>query len=201
MTHQDVFNTILDLLNNQNIMYVFVRGFMLLPKTPDSDLDIVVKESDYKKVVTILEKYCNERKNIGITYKVGNKDLIYQSYRTIGDYDHKINNGSFQFDIYNYSFNFEGNVFYLVNDAFHEYLFDNRIVRDNYYIPSPGAEIILLFFRGYYDHNCRWQAKHINRIRELYNNKESIEELSNLLKLLDSSTNSNIKQFLEKQIR
>ena len=50
---------------------------------------------------------------------------------------------------------------------FKKYLFDNLIKIDNYYIPNPISEIILLIYRNLYDKRGRWSVKHINRINEL----------------------------------
>tara|TARA_B110000208_G_scaffold45975_1_gene60961 strand:- start:4220 stop:4822 length:603 start_codon:yes stop_codon:yes gene_type:complete len=196
MTHRLDFNTIIDEFNKNNINYTIIRGFMLLPKTPDSDLDIIIEKNDFDKTIKILETHCYKREGISRTFNTQNKSLIYHSFRTKGPFDNSISNGCFQFDIYNYCFNYEGRIFNVANDLFHTYLFNNRILRNNYYIPSPGAEILLLFFRGFYDHNKNWQHKHNTRICELYNEESKIE-LYNILEYFDTFIKKEIIKYIK----
>ena len=54
MNHFEQFNEIINNFNREKIIYMIIRGFMLLPMTPDSDLDIVIKTEDFDKAEKIM---------------------------------------------------------------------------------------------------------------------------------------------------
>ena len=68
----------------------------------------------------------------------------------------------------------------ICNQLFKKYLFDNLIKIENYYIPNPISEIILLIYRNLYDKRNNWCVKHINRINELLLsvNKDEFNKIS-----------------------
>lgn len=181
--HQKSLNNILNNFNNSNIQYIIIRGFLKLPTTADTDLDIIINNSDFDNAIIILNNYCYKRSECDKVFNINNKYLRYHSFRTKGKYDNNMSNGCMQLDIYNYCFNFEGKEIYTAPCLFQENLFLNKIKKDLYYIPSKEYEIILLCMRSIYDQNYKWQEKHVKRIKNIYNDKEKLQET---IKLYDN---------------
>jgi hypothetical protein len=178
--HNKSLNIIFKEFYDSNINYVVIRGFLKLPLTADTDLDIIINNNDFNKAICILNKYCYKRTECDIELNINNKLLRYYSFRTQGEYNNNMSNGCMQLDIYNYCFNYEGKEIFIAPDLFQINLFLNKIQKDAYYIPTNEYEIILLCMRSIYDQNYNWQQKHINRIKNIYNNKEKLLETINL---------------------
>ena len=99
-------------------------------------------------------------------------------------------------DIYNHAFNFEGKKINYHRKYLENYFFKKRIQRENYYIPSGGSEIILLLFRGLFDHNGNMQRKHLNRINDLFIKKEIKDEVNNILTIIEKEEPEYFKEIV-----
>lgn len=181
ITHKDAYNFILDTFSKNNIEFIILRGFIHLPKKPDTDLDIVINSKDYDKFINILNKLKDDeiikmgKKKI---YKKNDKEFYYLPFFTHSKFkeSEKLPNKCFRFDTYSDLFFFESkNEGYLVNQLFINYLFKNKIKISNYFIPDPISEILLLVFRNLYDKNGKWKNKHKNRILKLISNIDEKE--------------------------
>lgn len=191
-THRECYNYILDTLNSNNIQFVIMRGFKYLPVKPDTDLDIVIHPKSYNKFVEIYSQLINEkliRKNAPKKYydTEYKKNVYYTPLFTakhLKEGDH-LPGKYYRFDTYSDLFFYKdgegkGKNAIILNSLFKKYLFDTKIKIDNYYIPNPISEIILLIYRNLYDKRGKWNKKHINRINELYKdiNKSDFEKIS-----------------------
>lgn len=172
-THLDAYNLILDKLNKNNINFIIIRGFKYLPKKPDTDLDIIIKPNDYSKFSDLIKKLSKE-KLIKLSkkkvYNYNEKEYFYLPFFT----HERFINGEhlpgrrYRFDTYSDLFFFESkNNAFIVNSLFKNYLFKNKIKVNNYFIPDPVSEVILLIFRNMFDKDGKWTGKHKNRILEL----------------------------------
>ena len=190
VTHKDCYNYILDMMNKNNIKFVIIRGFKFLPIKPNTDLDIIIHPNSYdkfKKMYKILnesnlitiqkpEKYIEN--NISVYYT----PLFTASHLKEGSH---LPGNYYRFDTYSDLFFYKdgegnGKNAIICNQLFKKYLFDNLIKIDNYYIPNPISEIILLIYRNLFDKRGIWSKKHINRINELLlsnikNNEETFK--------------------------
>ena len=177
-THLECYNYTLDLFNQNNIKFVIIRGFKYLPKRADNDLDVIIHPQSYDKFVQIYKKLhqlnlLRARKPYKYTDK--NKNVYYTPIVThyqLKDGQHLPGNG-YRFDTYSDLFFYKDGEAsknrnaILLNPLFKRYLFNNKIQIDNYYIPDPISEIILLIYRNLYDKNSSWANKHKLRINEL----------------------------------
>jgi len=191
ITHKDCYNHILNTLNTNNIKFVIIRGFKHLPIKPDTDLDIIIHPNSYKKFKEIYENL-NESNLIRIQkpkkYIENNKEFFYTPLFTakhLKEGNH-LPGKYYRFDTYSDLFFYKdgegkGKNAIICNQLFKKYLFDNIIKIDNYYIPNPISEIILLIYRNLYDKCSKWSNKHINRINELmtYINKNEFIKICN----------------------
>ena len=189
-THKDCYNYILDTLNKNNIKFVIIRGFGYLPVKPDTDLDIIINPNSYEKFKEIY-KNLNESKLIRVQhptkYTENGKDFYYTPLFTakhLKEGEHLPGN-YYRFDTYSDLFFYkdgEGKSknAIICNPLFKKYLFDNLIKVDNYYIPNPISEIILLIYRNLYDKRGKWCRKHMMRINELLLsiNKDEFNKIS-----------------------
>lgn len=189
-THKDCYNHILDTFNINNIKFVIIRGFKYLPVKPDTDLDIVIHPDSYNKFIEIYTKLRNN--NLIIVrnpdkYTANGKDFYYTplfTARHLQEGGHLPGN-YYRFDTYSDLFFYKdgegkGKNAMICNQLFKKYLFDNLIKIENYYIPNPISEIILLIHRNLYDKRGNWCVKHINRINELLLsvNKDEFNKIS-----------------------
>lgn len=189
VTHQDCYTHILNIMNKNNIEFVILRGFNYLPNKADTDLDIVIHPKSYKKFVKIYndlkkdnlirinkpKKYISSSKNNQIYISLFTAKHLKNSEHLSGKY--------YRFDIYSDLFFYKnGSTKYAltINSLFKKYLFDNKIKINNYYIPNPISEIILLIYRTMHDKMGKWNKKHINRIKELIVkvNKQEFNKIS-----------------------
>ena len=176
-THYSQFQDLIRQFEENNIRYIIIRGFIKLPITPDTDLDIVIHPDDFKNAKLILDKlliFINKP----FQQKIDTQ-CIYLPYKTDGPNNPRISNGCFRIDIYN-------NIFFHIR---HKYqipkclidLIFNTIIQykinhknqDTFSINIPMAEfeILLLICRSIFDKNCRKMAdKHVKRINYLFNN-------------------------------
>lgn len=188
-THKDCYNHILNTFNKNNIKFVIIRGFKFLPLKPDTDLDIIIHPNSYNKFIEIYSKLKNDnliRIQPSEKYIENNKQLFYTVLFTsnqLKEGEHLPGN-YYRFDTYSDLFFYkdgegkEKNAI-ICNQLFKKYLFDNLIKIDNYYIPNPISEIILLIYRNLYDKQGNWSIKHINRINELLSfvNKDEFNKI------------------------
>ena len=179
-TTRECYDYVLDTLNNNNIEFVIIRGFRYLPEKMDTDIDLVVNPKCYDKFLEISNKLIQEKligkckKRIEYKSEVINKEKMITSKH----YYHPLITSKtlegkyYRFDTYSDLFfykNGEGNTneAQLVNSLFKYYLFKDKIRVDNYYIPDPIHEIILLIYRSVFDLKGKWKKKHIRRVNEL----------------------------------
>lgn len=176
-THKECYNYILNELNINNIKFVIIRGFKYLPLKPDTDLDIIIHPDSYNKFSEIYSKLKNDnliRIQPSEKYIENDKEVFYTPLFTsnqLKEGEHLPGN-YYRFDTYSDLFFYKdgegiGKNAITCNQLFKKYLFDNLIKIDNYYIPNPISEIILLIYRNLYDKRSNWSGKHINRINEL----------------------------------
>lgn len=173
MSHQEIFAEFVEELNE--LQYVFIRGFINLPIAPDTDVDIVSSLEDFGVMVELAKKW--------MTFMVGDyKDfgfaewcnMIYTPFHTDGIHDPNIPNGRFRVDMYNSLYflspykNFTSN--WTVPKEFNEAVLAERMPRDNFFIPSPEHEVMLLVCRDVFDKQGQWSDKHMNRITDLLTN-------------------------------
>ena len=52
MTHLNQLISFFNFLNDENIRYVVIRGFLKLPITADTDLDIIVHPDDFERCLS-----------------------------------------------------------------------------------------------------------------------------------------------------
>ena len=189
-THLECYNFIMNLLNTNNIKFVIIRGFKYLPLKPDTDLDIVIHPDSYNKFIEIYSKLKNDnliRIQHPTKYTENGKDFYYTPLFTakhLKEGEHLPGN-YYRFDTYSDLFFYkdgEGKSknAIICNPLFKKYLFDNLIKVDNYYIPNPISEIILLIYRNLYDKRGKWCRKHMMRINELLLsiNKDEFNKIS-----------------------
>merc|ERR1711865_835180 len=161
ITHKDCYNHILNTFNTNNIKFVIIRGFRYLPIKPDTDLDIIIHPESYKKFINIYSKLRDN--NLIVVrnperYIENNKEVFYTPLFTakhLKEGNHLPGN-YYRFDTYSDSFFYKdgegkGKNAIICNPLFKKYLFNNLIKIDNYYIPNPISEIILLIYRNLYD--------------------------------------------------
>lgn len=198
MTHYVTFKNILKEFDDTKVIYAIIRGFSKLPKTADSDLDIVIQNTSFDVALCIISKYCYERESVREKFRQKDKTLLYKSFQTNGPKDRTISNGCFQLDVYNYAFCYEGGCITLPSDQFHKYFFETRILSSGYFfIPSPECEIFMLLMRDIYDHKGKWQKKHTDRIKQLSNDPD---KLKHLFTMIDSSTRIDIIKHTKKAL-
>jgi hypothetical protein len=196
-SQHDSYNYFLKLLNENEINYIIIRGFRFLPEKPDTDLDTIIHPDSWEKIESIYKKLDSERIFAGhsnITMYNNNKcwqsdKLSYIPMFMYGYIKNRLSTGFFRFDTYSdlfFNLNGEGHISYKTITPpliFYNYVFNNKVKIDNYYIPNNYSELILLIFRCLYDKNGIWGNKHCERIDELiYSdifNKEKFEKISN----------------------
>jgi hypothetical protein len=172
MTHQGTFAKFVEEINK--LQYVFVRGFIKLPQAPDTDVDIISSLKDFYIMVTIASKWMTfmggDHKDFGFAEWC---NMIYAPFHTDGPHNPNIPNGRFRVDIYNSLYflspykNFTTN--WTVPKKFNEAVLTKRIRRNDFFIPCPEHEIMLLVCRDVFDKQGQWSDKHMNRIKDLLN--------------------------------
>ena len=171
VSHLDNFHRVIYSLHNSNIRFVVIRGFKTMPKTADTDLDIVIHPDDYQKFLEEMQKHLSNGTllfNVEKPYSHGAESVWYRAYRTTGIYNNFLSNKGYQLDTY-------GTVFFfgpqdqavILTKEFIDYLFSNKQKFHNLYIPNALSEMILLFCRTYIDLGGSWKLKHRNRFDEL----------------------------------
>jgi hypothetical protein len=140
LNHVEQFFYFLKELNKSNIEYIFLRGFLKLPASLDTDLDLITKE------INIITKIADN-----ILKKVDKN-----KYCTRGDKDLNIANGCFLVDIEN-KIEFPKTLKFIVNDKIYNDIIRTRLSIEHtiepiknykYYIPNHEYENILLKLRS-----------------------------------------------------
>ena len=178
--HKDQFIDLLNEINEQNIDYVIIRGFLRLPESPDNDIDLIAKDEDFDRCISIIKKRMkhNYSHNHGFAEYIDMKNI---SYYTLGPDDPKITHYRFYVDTDN-GFFFKSPInnfttYWTVPLAFSNYVHETKIKRElgdtYYYIPSTECELTLQILRNVLDLKGKWQQKSINRVNDLI---EDIEE-------------------------
>ena len=196
-SQHDSYNYFLNILNENDINFIIIRGFKYLPEKPDTDLDTVIHPDSWEKIESIYQKLNTERIFAGHSEKVFyNSDRCWQpdklSYIPMFMYGYignKLSTGFFRFDTYSDLFfylNGEGDSSYkslTPTLTFYNYVFNNKKKIDNYYVPNNYSEIILSIFRCLYDKKGDWNNKRRERIDELIHDnefeREEFEKVSN----------------------
>ena len=199
-SHSEQFFNFLEDLDNSNIRYVIIRGFNRLPKTPDTDIDLVYHIDDHDKYISTakknLEEFINANGSEWQSFGSGEWcEMLYSPCRTIGEPDSEIENGCFRIDSYNsiyfktpyYNFS----TYWTVDKSFNDLVISTRVRIDenygSYYIPEAECEIALLVARNVLDNKKRpaWSTKHISRIQLLIgDNKVKSDVLSDRISQL-----------------
>lgn len=193
-TGRECYDYILNLFNNNSVQFVIIRGFRFLPERMDTDLDIVIHPESNSKFVSICkflkeQNLINSNRPIEYSYSTfvskrkEEKKVYYHPLVT----NSRLDGRYYRFDTYSDLFfykNGEGNTkeAKMVNNLFKYYLFRNKIQINNYFIPHPIHEVILLIYRNLYDKLGKWTPKHKNRINHLMNDisEEEFNKMCNL---------------------
>jgi hypothetical protein len=181
--HKEKFFNFIKELNENNVKYYFLRGFINLPEKPDTDIDLVCHMSDWDRFNGIASKHLRGEgfKDYGFAEYC---NMFYYPYFTPGPEDRSIPNGRFRVDSYNCLHmssplnSFATN--WTLPILFDDYVFDKRIKIEYdipYYIPSVECEIVLLVLRNILDMRGAWKAKHIKRIDSLKHTSDKQELL------------------------
>jgi len=208
ITHKDCYNYILDTFNENDIKFVIIRGFINLPRTMDTDLDIIIHPNSYNRFKEICNKFKDNNliRNLkGKRYTENKKVVHYVPFVTEAHFTegNHLPGKRYRYDTYSDLFFFKdgegGNKpanAIILNSLFKKYVFDNKIKKDNYYIPNPISEIILLIYRNLYDLGGHWKKKHSRRIGGLLSktNKDEFVKVCNFC----FSSEQNILELLQK---
>lgn len=166
-SHLDNLHQVIYSLHNNNIRYVVVRGYKTMPKTADTDLDIVIHPQDYSKFTDVMKKHL-ETGALLFNVEVPYSNQIYRAYRTAGVYNDFLTNKGYQLDTYSSAFFFGPNKNAVVlSNTFIEYLFTNRKKHYHLSIPNELSEMVLLFCRTHIDLGGKWKSKHRARFDEV----------------------------------
>lgn len=170
-TTRECYDLVLNLFNEYKVEFVIIRGFRFLPDRMDTDIDLVIHPNSYNKFLDVC-KILKENKIVNNSrpkeYKYNNKKFYYDPLVTQKHFTGRY----YRFDTYSDLFfykNGEGpskNAL-VVNTLFKYYLFKNKVKKDNYFIPHPIHDVILLLYRNIYDKQCNWKKKHTDRIKLL----------------------------------
>ena len=145
----DFFN----ILEKNNIRYIVLRGYYDLPDRIRTDLDIACHPDDQYKFYEFAKTHLeyNSYPYIG---QINGKEILYWDF-FISD---KTNtNQNIRMDLYNGIFWFHGKAkiddrtYYPDDNIFQEYIFNNRIKNDWFYIPSNEIRLIFDLLRCIYD--------------------------------------------------
>tara|TARA_Y100001938_G_C8043784_1_gene407649 strand:+ start:58 stop:750 length:693 start_codon:yes stop_codon:yes gene_type:complete len=184
-SHSKQFFDFLDALDAADVRYVIIRGFGRLPKTPDTDIDLLYHIDDHDKYISLarenLEEFINANGSEWQSFGSGEWcEMLYSPCKTTGDPDPEVENGCFRIDSYNslyfktpyYNFS----TYWTVSKEFNDLVISKRVKVDkdygSYYIPESESEIALLVARNVLDNKKRpaWSTKHISRIQSLISN-------------------------------
>lgn len=171
LNHSEQFFYFLRELNKSKIEYIFLRGFLKLPHSLDTDLDLITKDLNIvRKIADSILKKVSENK-----------------YCTVGIHDPNIANGCFLIDFDN-KIEFPKRLKYTVNDNIYNDILKTKLSIEHtidpignykYYIPNHEYENILLKMRS--KDKPKKAKKHENRIN-LLNKAMDIKKYNNLLK-------------------
>ena len=174
-------------LHSRKIRFVVIRGFKTMPKTADTDLDLVIHPDDYQTFLIFTKEYIANNIiafNVEKSFKHEFYPAWYRAFRTVGTLDDFLTNKDYQFDTYNHVFFFDKDQAVILNKEFLDYLFDNRKLKDFLYIPNELSEMVMLLCRTYIDLNGNWKDKHKARFNELKTSITKNEFIELLIKAL-----------------
>lgn len=177
LTHHQSFSIFLQELNEHNIRFIFIRGYKYLPEKADTDLDTVIHPDDWEKYKNVCSNLIEKKiigyedhgrfKNYGT---INGRNMVYYPIFTKGSHGQHLPNKSFRIDSYSDVFFFEGEKGKILPLTFLNYLFNNKILIDNFYVPDDISNILLLVCRNIFDKNGNWEAsgtKHTSVIEKL----------------------------------
>lgn len=190
MTHQGIFKKFAEKLNKENIEFFIIRGFQHLPEKPDTDLDIVIRDGQFKKTIDIA-RHMPMIPKPKLTRRFGFAeycDMLYHPFFTKGPRDPLLApNFCFRLDLYN-SMYFKSplndyKTFWTVPFDYQEKVFRDKVKKNFYFIPSLADEVALTIMRATLDKQI-WKEKYKNRINEILrttDQKQIIEAISMVL--------------------
>ena len=171
--HQETFAVFLEKIGDLD--YVCIRGFINLPNALDTDVDVVFSLEHFDSMMDIAKSelafMATDYRDFGFAEWC---NMIYAPFFTLGDHDSTIPNGRFRVDTYNSLYfasphnNFTTN--WTVPKKFNDLVLQERVKRDNYYVPCPEHEILLLICRDVFDKQGVWADKHVLRMFDLMTN-------------------------------
>lgn len=178
-THSKAFFNFLNILDEEGVRYVIIRGFGKFPDSPDTDVDLVYHLDDHKKYTDLAKKYLvpyNEGRGSEWTSMGSGEwcEMLYSPCKTPGDPDLNLPNGCFRIDAYN-SLHFKTpynnfTTFWTVDKKYNDEIISSRrkVVESygSYYLPQMEDEVALLVARNVLDNKKRpmWNKKHKERI-------------------------------------
>jgi hypothetical protein len=192
MTHLNQLKSFFNFLSNEKIRYVVIRGFLKLPITADTDLDIIIHPDDFQKCISNMQiKSKNKTFSINLI-----TECIYEPCLTTGAYNNKMSNGCFRIDLYNNIFFHCGRYKYQLPLFFLDILFNSINYKipetdTEIKIPTKEMEILLLICRAIIDKNGKKiQEKHIERIEFLIKSGINNKLLNTFINAVIVSDNS-----------
>ncbi len=194
MTHLNQLKCFFEFLNNEKIRYVVIRGFLKLPITADTDLDIIIHPDDFQKCISSM-KIKKKNKTFSINLIT---NCIYEPCLTTGEYDNTMSNGCFRLDLYNNIFfhcgayKYQLPLFFL-NIIFNSVNYKIPETATEIKIPTKEMEILLLICRAIIDKNGKKiQDKHIKRIEFLIKSGINNKLLQTFINAVIVSDNSGL---------
>ena len=157
-TTRECYDLVLNLFYKHNVEFVIIRGFRFLPDRMDTDIDLVIHPDSYNNFLEVC-KILKENKIINNSrpkeYIYNNKKFYYDPLIT----QRHFKGHYYRFDTYSDLFFYKDGEggdknALVVNNLFKYYLFKNKIKKDNYYIPHPIHDVILLLYSNIYDKKC-----------------------------------------------
>lgn len=184
-SHLESFNKLIYTLHNKNIKFIVIRGFKTMPKTADTDLDIIIHPDDYNLFLTIINNFIKDGSfafNIEKKYNHSSNNTWYRAYRTLGELSNFLTNNGYQLDTYSNVFFLRKEDAVVLSQNFLNYMFENKKQKNNLFIPNEITEMVLLYCRTYFDLNGKWKEKHKIRFQELLKliNKDDFINLLNI---------------------
>lgn len=212
-THHENFDIFLQTLNENNVRFIFMRGYKYLPEKADTDLDTIIHPDDWDKYKSICSNLINDNligyEKHGILKHYGesfSRKMIYYPIFTKGTNGEHLPNKSFRIDSYSDLYFFEGNKGKILPLKLLNYLFTNRKQINNYFIPDDISNIILLICRNIYDKDGDWSAsgtKHTSVIENLIMNvkENDFNNVSNIFFNINQQVYQKIKNRDYKSIK
>ena len=182
----DKIKSFFNILEDNNVRYIVLRGFKSLPERIRTDLDIACHPDDQYTFYELARKHlsCNAYPYIA---QINGREIFYWDFFIDADKDEDNEYKSIRMDLYNGIFWFHGKQYYPDGKITQDYVFDNRIKNAWFYVPSPELDVIFNILRCVYDKKTTMEDKKVGKkyreiVEERYNeckDEKLIEVLKN----------------------